>query len=42
MQKCENKAGKTIGPGSTAMESSNVINTKRMREHDSQNQNFAG
>ena len=42
MQKCENKAGKTIGPGSTAMESSNVTNAKRMREHDSQNQNFPG
>ncbi|WVZ25812.1 hypothetical protein V8G54_004356 [Vigna mungo] len=41
LKKCENKAGKTNGPGSTAMESSNITNAKRMREHDSQSQNFA-
>jgi len=42
VQKCEKEAGKTIGLGSTAMESSNVTNGKRMREHDSQNPKFSG
>jgi len=42
VQKCENKSGKSIGLGSTAMESSYVTTAKRMREHDSQNQNFPG
>ncbi|KHN28468.1 GATA transcription factor 26 [Glycine soja] len=40
LKKCENKSGKSIGLGSTAMESSYVTTAKRMREHDSQNQNF--
>ncbi|KAK8471449.1 hypothetical protein PHAVU_003G224500 [Phaseolus vulgaris] len=41
LKKCEKEAGKTIGLGSTAMESSNVTNGKRMREHDSQNPKFS-
>ncbi|KHN09862.1 GATA transcription factor 26 [Glycine soja] len=40
LKKCENKSGKSIGLGSTAMESSNVTTGKRMREHDSRNQNI--
>ncbi|KAL2321523.1 hypothetical protein Fmac_025902 [Flemingia macrophylla] len=40
LKKYENKAGKVIDPGSTGVESTNVTNSKRLREWDSQNQNF--
>ena len=40
MQKCKNRAGKSIALESAGMASSNV--TKVQRLHDSQNQNFPG